>query len=73
LGVKVEIMGAVQKRLPSGEWELPGDIREHRRFIDVNGMKLPVLSLEYEEKAYRMLGRIDKADRIKEWLTKSPE
>ncbi|HUI08356.1 MAG TPA: hypothetical protein VL486_15250 [Verrucomicrobiae bacterium] len=73
LGVKVEIMGAVQKRLPSGEWESPVEVREHRRFVEFDGMKLPVLSLDYEETAYRILGRIDKANMIKQWLTKSPE
>ena len=71
LGVKVEIMGAVQKRLPSGEWEPPVEVREHRSFVEVDGMKLPVLSLDYEEKAYRILGRIDRANMIKQWLTKS--
>jgi hypothetical protein len=72
-GVKVEIMGAVQKRLRSGGWEPPVEIEEQRRFIEFDDMKLPVLSLEYEEKAYRMLGRVEKADRIREWLAKSAE
>ena len=71
LGVKVEIMGAVQKRLPSGEWESPVEVREHRRFVEFDGMKLPVLSLDYEETAYRILGRIDKANMIKQWLKTS--
>ena len=68
LGMKVEIMGAVQKRLPSGEWEPPVEVRDHRRFVEVDGMKLPVLSLDYEERAYRILGRLDKANLIKQWL-----
>ena len=72
LGVKVEIMGAVQKRLPSGEWESPVEVQRHRTFVEFDGMKLPVLSLDYEEKAYRILGRIDKADTIKQWLMSSP-
>jgi hypothetical protein len=73
LGVKVEIMGAVQKRLPSGEWEAPVEVREHRSFVEFDGMTLPVISLDYEENAYRILGRIDKANMIKQWLIKSPE
>jgi hypothetical protein len=32
-------------------------------------MRLPVLSLEYEEEAYRKLGRLEKADAIRKWLT----
>ena len=67
-GVKVEIMGALQKKLPDGTWESPVDVKRHREFISFEGMVLPVLSLFYEEQAYRTLGRIERADRIKEWL-----
>ena len=65
-GVKVEIMGALQKKLPNGAWESPVDVKQHRKFITFEGMALPVLSLAYEEQAYRVLGRIEKADRIRE-------
>lgn len=68
--VTVEIMGALQKKLPSGEWELPVDVEKHREFVDFERMRLPVLPLSYEEQAYRKLGRTKKADKIKEWLTK---
>jgi hypothetical protein len=70
LGQKVEIMGALEKKLPSGVWESPVDVNKYCEFVRFQGMKLPVLSLEYEERAYRTLGRIEKADKIKEWLTK---
>lgn len=69
-GVKVEIMGALQKKLPDGTWESPVDINTHREFITFEGMVLPVLSLAYEEQAYRTLGRIERANQIKEWLTR---
>jgi hypothetical protein len=67
---KVEIMGALQKRLPSGEWEPQVDVLKHARIVKFDGMDLPVLSLEYEETAYRMLGRIEKADAFRRWLTR---
>ena len=67
-GVKVEIMGALQKKLPDGTWESPVDVKRHREFISFEGISLPVLSLAYEEQAYRTLGRTETADRIKEWL-----
>ena len=67
-GVKVEIMGALRKKLPDGTWELPVDVKRYREFISFEGMVLPVFSLFYEEQAYRTLGRIKRADRIKEWL-----
>ena len=63
-------MGALQKKITDDKWEPPVDVEKHREFIDFKGNKLPVLSLSYEEQAYRKLGRIDKADKIKEWLTK---
>ena len=69
-GVKVEIMGALQKKLPDGTWESPVDVGRHRKFVRFEGMKLPVLSLAYEEQAYRILGRTEQADRIREWLTR---
>ena len=69
-GVKVEIMGALQKKLPDGTWESPVDIKTHREFITFEGMVLPVLSLAYEEQAYRTLGRIERANQIKEWLSR---
>ena len=69
-GVKVEIMGALQKKFPDGTWESPVDVGRHRKFVRFEGMKLPVLSLAYEEQAYRILGRTEKADHIREWLTR---
>lgn len=65
---RVEIMGALQKKLPSGVWEPPVDVTEHRELIDHDGMEIPVLSLEYEEGAYRCLGRVERASQINKWL-----
>ena len=50
-GIKVEIMGHVQKRLDNGSWEPPVDLERHKRFVEFEGMKVPVLSLEYEYQA----------------------
>jgi hypothetical protein len=69
-GILVEIMGDVQKRLPDGTWENAVDIRKHRQYVKMEGLKIPVLSLVYEQEAYELLGRIDKATIIKEWFEK---
>jgi hypothetical protein len=37
-------------------------------FVIFEGYKIPVLNLVYEEKAYRILGRVKKADIIKSFL-----
>ncbi|MFW9905249.1 MAG: nucleotidyltransferase domain-containing protein [Candidatus Thorarchaeota archaeon] len=67
-GIQVEIMGGVQKLLPNGTWEPPIDIQPHRQLIKLKGMDIPVLSLKYEESAYRKLGRIKRADFLKRYL-----
>jgi hypothetical protein len=71
-GVKVEIMGDLQKRLTPEPpvWEEPVKVEDHRCWVDVEEMRIPVLSLEYEYQAYLKLGRTEKAAQIKRWLEK---
>ena len=69
-GVRVELMGAVQKRLPDGTWEPPVDVTDHRIFVHVKDTSVPVLSLEYEATAYERLGRTDRAALLWEYATK---
>ena len=66
-GIKVEIMGDIQKKV-SGEWEPPVDIDKYKRFVQIEGMEIPVLDLEYEYQAYLKLGRVEKAKMLKEFL-----
>ena len=67
-GIKVEIMGDIQKRLDNGTWESPVDLKQHRKIVEIEGMQVPVLSLAYEYQAYMKLGRIDKAKMLKKYL-----
>jgi len=67
-GIEVEIMGDIQKRMPDGSWEEPVDIERHKTYVEVDGMRVPVLTLEYEYEAYKHLGRADKAAILREWL-----
>ncbi len=69
-GVKIEIMGALQKRLHGQKWDAPVEVTDYRRFVEVEGMRIPVLSLAYEQQAHRRLGRLDKARAIRLWLEK---
>lgn len=71
-GVQVELMGALQKRLPDGSWEAPVDIAPHRRWVEVAGLRVPVLDLAYEERAYRLLGRTERADLLRRHLDAQP-
>ena len=70
-GVTVEIMGDVQKRLKTGEWEEPVQVRRHMLWVEREGMSLPVLSLEYEYQAYLQMGRVEKARLLQGWLQRS--
>lgn len=67
-GIQVEIMGGIQKRSQEGEWEEPVQVARHRLWVDVEGLSLPVLSLEYEYQAYKIMGRDEKAARIRAFL-----
>jgi len=67
-GIKVEIMGDIQKMLDDGTWDSPVDLDHHKRFVNFNNMQIPVLSLEYEYEAYLRMGRIEKANILKEYI-----
>lgn len=67
-GIKVEIMGNIEKRLQDGTWEGPVDMKRYKKFTEVEGMRIPVLTLEYEYQAYVKLGRKDTAEMLEKWL-----
>lgn len=68
-GIQVEIMGAIQKQFADGTWEEPIRVERYQRFVKVEDMLIPVLSLEYEYQAYLIMGRIEKAALLQAWLT----
>lgn len=70
-GIKVEIMGDIQKLLDDHTWEEPVKVEDHRCWIEINGIPIPVLSLEYEYQAYLKLGRIEKAETLRKWLQRT--
>ena len=70
-GIKIEIMGDVQKRLEDQTWEDPVKIERHKCWVRVESMQVPVLSLQYEYQAYLKLGRPEKAEMLRKWLQRS--
>jgi len=70
-GVKVEIMGDIQKLVDNHVWEEPIKVEKHRQWVTFEGIQVPVLSLEYEYQAYLKLGRREKAERIMKWLNEN--
>jgi hypothetical protein len=67
-GIQVEIMGDIAKRLDDQTWEAPIQVAQYRRWLAIDGLQVPVLSLTYEYEAYLKLGRIEKADMIRQFL-----
>lgn len=65
-GVRVEIMGAVQKRLEDGTWEDAIDPGSYKRLVHFTGMQIPVLALEYEAQAYQKMGRLQRAELLRQ-------
>jgi hypothetical protein len=66
-GVQVEIIGAIQKRLPDGTWSEPPDLTSERQYIPFAGFLVPVLDLKYESRAYTLLGRTRRAALLQAW------
>jgi hypothetical protein len=67
-GIKIEIMGDIQKLLAGHTWEQPVKVEQHRCWVDIDGLRIPVLSLQYEYQAYLKLGRVERAEKLKKWL-----
>ena len=67
-GIQVEIMGDIQKKGTDGAWEEPVDPAHYRRMVDIDGLLVPVLSLEYEYQAYLKFGRVERAKMLRRWL-----
>lgn len=67
-GVKVEIIGAIQKLVDGEVWDEPVNVEQYRHWISFEGMQVPVMSLEHEYQAYLRMGRVEKAEKIKDWL-----
>lgn len=44
------------------------DINKYKRFVQIEGMEIPVLDSEYEYQAYLKLGRIEKAEMPRRFL-----
>lgn len=67
-GIEVEIMGDIQKRGADGVWEEIINPAHYRQMVEIAGMLVPVLSLEYEYQAYLKFGRVEQAKMLRRWL-----
>ena len=67
-GIQVEVMGDMRHRDEDGGWDEPPNLAALRLYIQVAEMRVPTLSLDFEEEAYRSMGRYDKASLIGQYL-----
>ena len=69
-GYVFEIMGDVQYRRQDQPtmWDGPIDFTPYKHFLTVDGMTLPVLTLEFEYEGYVRLQRAAKIKLLGEWL-----
>ena len=67
-GIRVELIGDIQKREADEPWDEPPDLNRFKRRVEIDGMQIPVLSLEYEAQAYRKMGRFERAEMLRNWL-----
>lgn len=50
-------MGDIEKLQPDGRWTDPPDLLQIIRRVEVDALQIPVLDLEYEKRAYSIMGR----------------
>jgi hypothetical protein len=70
-GLKVEVMGDIEKRIIDGTWQATPDLHLIIKNVKIGEMLVPVIDLEYERDAYALLGRLEKARRLEEFLRSS--
>ena len=70
-GLRVEIIGGIQKLLDNQSWEEPIIVERYMKWVEIYEMRIPVLELEYEVEAYLKLGRVEKAAVLRKWLEKA--
>lgn len=68
--VEVEIMGDLQSKIPKSSLWTETSRLSAKVFVKFQDLKIPVISLEQEYKAYSKMGRSQKAKKIKEALDK---
>ncbi len=67
-GVRVEIMGDVQKRRPDGRWSEPPELLRLIEFVCWEGHRVPLLPLAYEADAYTQMGRVETAAALRTFM-----
>lgn len=70
-GTKVEVMGDIEKLAPDGTWLATPSLQSITETVLYNNMDVPVLDLGYEYHAYALMGRVEKARLLQNWMNRS--
>jgi hypothetical protein len=65
-GVTVELMGDIKHCLPGKAWEPSLNVKSSRIWISWRARGVPVFPLALEAEAYAKMGRVEKAELIRE-------
>jgi hypothetical protein len=68
LGIKVEVIGDIEKLGKDGKWEAPPDLAAESLAMRVGDMTFLVMSLAHEAAAYDKVGRHERAALLRQWL-----
>ena len=69
-GVEVDLMGDSSRMNLDGSWGEPAYLPPLIEWVIVSSLQLPVLSLAFEEQAYRLLRREERANAIAAYLSR---
>ena len=69
-GVEVDLMGDSSRMNLDGSWGEPACLPPLIEWVTVSSLRLPVLSLAFEEQAYRLLRREERANAIADYLNR---
>ncbi len=62
--VEIELLGDIQNAMPDDTWTAPLPIEQHRVWIERDGRRYPVLSLDHLHGVYSTMGRVKTAQLI---------
>ena len=63
-GIEIDLMGDIENMLEDGIWEPHTDWEKNIRWLNIDDVFIPVLSLQYEYAIYRKLGKGVQAQRL---------
>jgi len=67
-GISVEVMGDIEKLMPDGTWLSTPPLESIIEYVTYQDMIIPVLELEYEYQAYKLMGRTARAECLRKWI-----